>query len=65
MAEERPETQDTTSETGAREKPPLTAEQFEVAPEFRRFKRGMKKLLKVSKTEIDRRVGHGRKQKAK
>jgi hypothetical protein len=36
--------------------PPLTAEQFKASPEFRRFKRAMRKLLKVPKTELDHRV---------
>jgi len=31
----------------------MTAEQFESSPEFRAFKRAMKKLLKVPKTELD------------
>jgi hypothetical protein len=44
--------------TGTREaeSPPLTAAQFETSPEFRRFRTGMKQLLKVSKAELDRRV---------
>lgn len=36
--------------------PPMTAEWFENTPEFRRFRTGMKQLLKVSKSELDRRV---------
>jgi hypothetical protein len=43
--------------TGAGEAPlPTTPEQFRATPEFRRFKRGMKRLLRVSKAELDRRV---------
>jgi hypothetical protein len=38
------------------ETPPLTAEQFEASPEFRRFRGIMRKLLKVPKTELDHRV---------
>jgi len=34
----------------------MTATQFENTPEFRRLRRGMKQLLKVSKSELDRRV---------
>lgn len=41
---------------GEAERPPLTPEQFENTPEFRRFREGMKQLLKVSKAELDRRV---------
>ena len=36
--------------------PPLSAEQFIGSLEFRRFKTGMKRLLKVPKDELDRRV---------
>ena len=45
-------------ETGAREaeRPPLTSEQFEATPEFKTFRRAMKKLLKVPKSELDHRV---------
>ena len=49
---ERPETQDKSAETRAREAPRLTNEEFRDTPEFRRFRRGMKKILKVSKTEL-------------
>lgn len=35
---------------------PMTSEQFENTPEFRLFRPGMERLLKVSKTELDRRV---------
>ena len=38
--------------------PPLSAREFLDSPEFRRFRTGMKKLLKVSKTELDRRMEH-------
>ena len=31
----------------------LTSEQFESTPEFRAFKKAMKKILEVSKTELD------------
>jgi hypothetical protein len=59
---EGPETQDGIEERGAREEsPPLTAEQFTNTVEFRRFKRGMKKVLKVSKATVDRRVRTSRK----
>jgi hypothetical protein len=52
-----PETQTDNAARGARtESPPLTAEGFRDTVEFRRFKRGMKKILKVSKAEMDRRV---------
>jgi hypothetical protein len=51
-----PETKSELRETGTRESPRLTPEQFLDAPEFRRFKRGMKKLLKISKGELDRRL---------
>jgi hypothetical protein len=40
----------------SRDRPLLTAEQFKTTPEFRRFKGIMRKLLKVSKAELDRRV---------
>ena len=42
--------------TGQAERPPLTAEQFEATPEFRKFRSFMKKLLKVNKAELDRRL---------
>ena len=41
---------------GKAEPPPLTPEQFENSKEFRRLRSGMRKLLKVSKAELDRRV---------
>ena len=49
-------------ETGAREaeRPPMTAEQFEASPEFRTFKRVMKKAMKVSKPELDELVRHAK-----
>jgi len=52
----------TTEETGAgkTERPPMTAEQFEATPEFRAFKKVMKKALKVSKSELDERVRHAK-----
>jgi hypothetical protein len=37
-------------------RPPMTAERFEASPEFRKFKSAMRKILKVSKPELDRRV---------
>lgn len=50
--------------TGAGEaeerRPPMTAEQFEASPEFRAFKRAMKKIMKVSKPELDARVKHAK-----
>jgi hypothetical protein len=45
--------------TGAGEtedRTPLTAEQLEASPEFRKFKNPMHKILKVSKPDLDRRV---------
>lgn len=51
---ERHETEETSA--GETHPPPLTAEQFEASPEFRRFKNGMRKLLKVPKSELDDRV---------
>jgi hypothetical protein len=44
------------TEPGETHPPPLTAEQFEASPEFRRFKGIMRKLLKVPKAELDHRV---------
>ena len=43
---------------GARETypPPLCDEAFVASPEFRRFRSGMKRLLKVPKAELDHRV---------
>jgi hypothetical protein len=59
---DRPEAQDGSEERGAREEsPPLTTEQFVATPEFRRFKKGMQKILKVSKTELDKRIQQRRK----
>lgn len=40
--------------------PPLTAEQFENTPEFRRFRTGMKELLKVSKADLNQRLNKHR-----
>jgi hypothetical protein len=34
----------------------MTAEQFEASPEFRAFKRAMKGIMKVPKSELDERV---------
>ena len=47
-----------TETEGAREThpPPLTDEAFIASPEFRRFRIGIKKLLKVPKAELDHRV---------
>jgi hypothetical protein len=53
MAEER---SSKAAGAGEEERPPMTAKQFEASPEFRAFKKAMKKLLRVSKTELDRRV---------
>jgi len=53
---DRPETESELSETRAGEGPPLTAEQFVATSEFRRFKKGMRKLLKVSKVDLDYRI---------
>jgi hypothetical protein len=36
--------------------PPLTKEQFETAPELKRFRGIMRRLLKVPKSELDERV---------
>jgi len=44
------------AEPGETHPPPMTSEQFENAPEFRKLKRGMKKLLRVSKAELDERA---------
>jgi hypothetical protein len=41
---------------GQTHSPPMTAEQFEKSPEFRRFRTGMKRILTVSKANLDRRV---------
>lgn len=43
---------------GAREThpPPLSDGAFVASPEFRRFRSGMKRLLKVPKAELDHRV---------
>jgi hypothetical protein len=51
---ERPTTEETRA--GEVERSPMTAEQFEASPEFRAFKRVMKKAMKVSKPELDERV---------
>lgn len=44
------------SNLGETHPPPLTAEQFKLSPEFKRFKSRMKELLKVPKSELDHRV---------
>jgi hypothetical protein len=44
------------AEAGESQAPPLTPEEFRASPEFARFTRGIKKLLKVPKAELDRRV---------
>jgi hypothetical protein len=55
--DERTETQSELPETRAREEiPPLTPEQFRASPEFRRFKKGMRRIMKVSKSELDERI---------
>ena len=36
--------------------PPFSDEAFIASPEFRRFRSGMKRLLKVPKAELDHRV---------
>ena len=33
--------------------PPLRSDRFKATPEFRKFKSGMRRLLKVSKAELD------------
>jgi hypothetical protein len=51
------EAQSKISETKAREEiPPLTPEQFRASPQFRRFKKGMRRIMKVSKSELDERI---------
>ena len=40
----------------AEDRPPMTAEQFEASPEFRKFKSAMRKILRVPKAELDKRV---------
>lgn len=49
-------------ETGAgeAEQPPLTADQFEATPEFRKFKSATRKILEVSKADLDERVRHAK-----
>jgi hypothetical protein len=42
--------------TGETHSPPLTPEQFTATPEFRQFRGLMRRLLKVSKHELDERV---------
>jgi len=40
--------------------PPLTGDRFTATPEFKRFKGIIRKLLKVSKAELDERVRHAK-----
>ncbi len=56
MADEGPRTQDSPETRRAWEEPRLTDEEFRNTPEFRRFKRGMRKIMKISKVEMDRRI---------
>jgi hypothetical protein len=57
MADEGLEAQDSSIERGTREEiPPLTPEQFIASPQFRRFKKGMRRIMKVSKSELDERI---------
>ena len=44
------------TEPGETHPPPLSDEAFVETPEFRRFRSGMKRLLKVPKSELDHRV---------
>jgi hypothetical protein len=46
--------------TGETHPRPLTAEQFEAQPEFERFKEVMRRIIMVSKSEIDARVERAR-----
>jgi hypothetical protein len=48
----------TTEETraGQTHPPPMPHEQFRASPEFRRFRNGMTKLLRMTKTQLDARV---------
>jgi len=45
-----------TEGAGETQPPPLSDEAFVTTPEFRRFRTGMKRLLKVPKSELDHRV---------
>jgi hypothetical protein len=45
---------------GSAHPPPFSAKRFESSPEFANFKAGMKKLLAVSKAEMDERVRHAK-----
>ena len=51
-------------ETGPSEThpPPLSTERFKATPEFGRFKNIMRKLLKVSKSELDHKVRKAKEQ---
>ena len=40
--------------------PALGIREFLGSPEFRRFRSGMKKLIKVSKAELDAMIGHAK-----
>jgi hypothetical protein len=54
---EGPETQNEPTETSAREEIlPLTPEQFIASAQFRRFKKGMRRIMKVSNSELDERI---------
>ena len=54
---EWPETQNESAETEAREEiPPLIPQEFTASPQFRRFKKGMRRIMKVSKAELDGRI---------
>ena len=60
MADRR-EAEHCVDETGARkDSPALTAEEFKATPEFKRFKRDMKALLRVSKDNLDQRIQHAK-----
>jgi hypothetical protein len=46
--------------SGETHPPPLSAEKFMGSPEFRKFRAGIKRLLKVPKAELDKRVAIAR-----
>jgi hypothetical protein len=46
--------------SGETHPPPLTPQRFIESPEFRRFRTGMKQLLKVPKARLDRLVEDAR-----
>jgi hypothetical protein len=57
MADERLEAQNSSEERRTRqESPPLTAEEFRASPVFRSFKKWMRRIMKVSKSDLDERI---------